>query len=451
MRRAGKICIAGLALVTAAGIAGLTTGSPAGAAQNFRGLAAADAVRVQVTVPNFPVTSSVVDTSLYAAQAIVTSNNTSQAFASSPYPGEGVVTLPGTLAGFGAGGLPEYPLYAASVYPDKQHAQVGDGPFKLVADSTEKSSDASATSGVSGDQNIGAAASRASVKRADDGTVVSTSESKVDAFTAQAIRIASVVSTATTKLLPDGKLERSSALEISGLTVNDTAVGLTSEGLSVGDEALPIDAKGVNEALAKANLSLTYINPEELPNGVVGAGVRITSAVEVPGSGVTNVSLTLGRSMAVIDAASAGDDVLSDVPTVDVPPAPAAAANDAPIAAPPASPESVAASAAESDQAFVPPAVGSADTGSDTASGSSSGGYDASSPATSASPSTEPAAAAPSETALTPAPPVPFDAAAKPAAAKSVDSSAFFLLLVAGAAGVVVLSQVLSRVGVRVR
>src|SRR6059036_3487855 len=184
MPRARRICVASFVLVTAAGLAGLTDGSPAGAAQNFRGLASSDAVRVQVTVPNFPVTSSVVDSSLYATQAIVTSNNNSQAFASSPYPGEGVVTLPGTLAGFGAAGIPEYPLYASSVHPDRQHAQVGDGPFKLVSDSNEKSSESSASSGVSGDKNIGAAASKASVKRDDGGGVVAASESKVDAFKA---------------------------------------------------------------------------------------------------------------------------------------------------------------------------------------------------------------------------------------------------------------------------
>src|ERR1044071_3960552 len=191
MRRGRRICVASFVLVTAGGLAGLTDGSPAGAAQNFRGLASADAVRVMVTVPNFPVTSSVVDTSLYAAQAVVTSNNNSQAFASSPYPGEGVVTLPGTLAGFNVPGVPEYPLYASSVHPDRQHAQVGDGPFKLVSDSSEKSSEASASSGVTGDQNSGAAASKASVKRDDAGGVVSAAESKVDAFKAQALRIGS--------------------------------------------------------------------------------------------------------------------------------------------------------------------------------------------------------------------------------------------------------------------
>jgi hypothetical protein len=430
--------------VTAVGLAGTLDGSPAGAAQNFRGLASADAVRVQVTVPNFPVTSSVVDTSLYATQAIVTSNNSSQAFASTPYPGEGVVSLPGTLAGFNVPGVPEYPLYASSVHPDRQHAQVGDGPFKLVADSTEKSSESSASSGVAGDQNIGAAASRASVKRDDAGGVVSASESKVDAFKAQALRIGSVISTATTKLSSDGKLEKSSSLEISGLTVNDVAVRLTHDGIVAGDKAVPLDAKAINDALAKAHLTVSYIDPQDLPNGVVGAGVKITTGIEVPGSGVTNVSWTLGRSMAVIDSASAGDDVLSDLPSSDAAPEPPAPPVESPAPAP------VPAATAAYAPSPVPSTSGAA-SGSGRSGSSTSAGYGSSAPSTSASPAAEPSAAAPTEAAAVPSPPVPFTPATKPASSKSVDSSAFFLLLVAGAAGVVVLSQVLSLLGVKVR
>jgi len=447
MRRGRRICVASFVLVTAVGLAGLTDGSPAGAAQNFRGLAAADAVRVMVTVPNFPVTSSVVDTSLYATQAIVTSNNSSQAFASSPYPGEGVVTLPGTLAGFNVPGVPEYPLYASSVHPDREHAQVGDGPFKLVSDSTEKSSDASASSGVIGDQNIGAAASKASVKRDDAGGVVAASESKVDAFKAQALRIGSVVSTATTKLSPDGQLERASSLEFSGVTVNDVAVALTKEGIVVGGQTLPLDAKAINEALAQTRLKVTYIEAQELPNGVVGAGVKITTGVEVPGSGVTDVSWTLGRSMAVIDSASAGDDVLSDLPSDDIVDAPPPTQAESPT--PAAGTDSAPAAAFDSAAALSIP-TGTA-TSKSTGSGSStSAGYSSSASSTSASPATEAPAAAPTESAA-PSSPVPFTPATEPASSKQVDSSAFFLLLVAGAAGVVVLSQVLSLLGVKVR
>jgi hypothetical protein len=210
----------------------------------------------------------------------------------------------------------------------------------------------------------------------------------------------------------------------------------------VGDKALPLDAKAVNDELAQAHLSVTYIDPQELPNGIVGAGVKITTGIEVPGSGVTNVSWTLGRAMAVIDSASAGDDVLSGLPAGDVAPEPPAAAVESP-APPPAT-------AAAFDSAALPAtaATPSRSTGSGS---STSAGYGSSASSTGASPATESPPAAPTESAAAPSPPVPFTPATQPASSKQVDSSAFFLLLVAGAAGVVVLSQVLSLLGVKVR
>src|SRR5438067_4011592 len=108
----------------------------AGAAPSYSGVAAADAVRVTVVVPGAPLSSSLFDGGAWSSQAVMTSSGSSEAFASNPYPGESIVTLPGTLAGAGVAGVPEYPLYAGSSYPQKPHAEVGHGPFRLAADST---------------------------------------------------------------------------------------------------------------------------------------------------------------------------------------------------------------------------------------------------------------------------------------------------------------------------
>src|SRR5207248_8487241 len=91
---------------------------------------------VTVIVPNAPATSSIVDTGLTSAQAVVSSGGTSKAFGSNPYPGDNAVTLPGTLAGFGAAGVPQYPLYAESVNPDTPKTEIGGGPFPPPATST---------------------------------------------------------------------------------------------------------------------------------------------------------------------------------------------------------------------------------------------------------------------------------------------------------------------------
>jgi hypothetical protein len=441
MTRAGRIIGASAVLLAAVGAVAMSPGSPAGAASSFRGVASADAVRVVVIVPNFPVTSSVVDFGKYSAQAVVTSNNESQAFASTPYPGEGVVTLPGTLAGFGAAGIPAYPFYASSVHPDRPHAQVGDGPFKLVADSNETTSESTASSGVSGDQNIGAAVTTASVKRSGDGSVVATAQSRVDGFTAQGVRIASVLSSTTTKLLPDGTLERSSSLDITGLTVNNVSVRLTKDGLVVGDQAVPVNSGAINDALKQAGVSIAYIAPEETPSGIVGAGVRITAAVEVPGSGVVNISWILGRSLSVIDAAGLGEDLVPELPAEDLPPEPPAASEETSPAVAQEAPASEVAGAFDSGTAFT-----GSDSGAVSGSLGTTSGYEASSPGAEAFAPT-PAAEAPG-----PAGDVPLAAASTaPGSLSANDTSGIFLLLVAGAAAVVVLSQVLGLLGVRLR
>lgn len=438
MVRAGKIFAASFVLVAGLGLVPMSMVSPAGAASSFRAVASADAVRVVVIVPNFPVTSSVVDTGLYSAQAVVTSNNESQAFASHPYPGEGVVTLPGTLAGFGAAGIPQYPFYAASVHPDKPHAQVGDGPFKLVADSNETTSESTASSGLSGDQNVGAAVTTASVKRDGDGSVLSHAQSKVDAFTVQGVRIGSVLSSTTTKLLSDGKLERSSALDITGFTVNDMSVRLTKDGLVAGDKPVPVNSGAINEALKGAGISIAYIAPEETPSGIVGAGVRVTAAMDVPGSGVVNASWTLGRSLSVIDAANLGEDVVSELPPENVPSEPAPVSEE---------PSAAAASAEATPAAFD---SGAAFTGGEASAVSGSvgatGGFEPSAPAGEAFAPTPPAAA-PGSAAR-----VPLAAAStSPGSLSTHDMSGVFLLLVGGAVAVAVLSQVLGLLGVRLR
>jgi hypothetical protein len=446
LRRFRAVPAAAIAAAAVFGVGTFAANGPAGATTNFRGVASSDAVRGLGTVPNFPVTSNVLDAGLFAAQAMLTSTNESQAYASNPHPGQGVVTLPGTLAGFGAGGVPPYPLYAGSSFPDKPDAKVGDGPFSLTAKSTDKSSEAAATSGVSGDNSIAAGASTASVKQADDGGVVAKSEARLEGFKVRGVRIGSLVSQATAELQPDGTLKRSSNLDVAALTVNDTAVRLTPKGLAAGDQTVPVDLKAVNEALGKAGMSLSYIAPEETPNGILGAAVRVTSAVEVPGSGVVNVSWVLGRSLAMIDASNTGDNLNVDVPADVGKPAEGGAAPAPDTGAPPAA----TAAGSETPSADAG-SLASAAAGDGLTAPSGSTGFGGSSSADASVPSatSEAAAAGPEQAAASAPEAAPFTPTKGAAAVH--DSSGFYLLLVAGAAAVLVLSQGLRLFGVRSR
>jgi hypothetical protein len=436
---------AALVLVAVAGVAAISPTGPAGAAANYHGVATADAARVTVIVPNAPATSSIVDTGLTSAQAVVTSGGTSKAYGSNPYPGDNAVTLPGTLAGFGVAGVPQYPLYAESVNPDTPKAEIGNGPFHLLATSTATTSDGLATSGQRGEQNALLTSALASVHQEADGAVTSRSESKVQGFAAGPLKIASITSSATAKLpATGGARERASSLEVTGLSVNDVAVQLTPKGLVVKDQTVPADGKAVEEALSKANVSVSYIAPEDTPNGVVGAGLRVSSTFTVPGNAPSQVVWLFGRALALIDAAGGGSavpdvgSVGGDVGSTPTPGPPPSAQPMVSPAAPP-SVEAAASSGALSPNIGLSPArAGFASLPAAPLDGSGS------------APAAAPAAPGPAEAALAPAPaPAP-----RPLGRASVtkgDDSGLYLLLVAGAAAAFVLAQLFGAVGVRAK
>jgi hypothetical protein len=315
----------------------------------------------------------------------------------------------------------------------------------MAANSTATSSEGMAKSGVAGEQNALLTSAMTSVRQGDDGGVASKAESKVQGFAAGPLKIASIVSSAEAKLpSTGGSLEKTSSLEVTGIFVNDVAVQLTPEGLKVKDQTVPADSKAIKEALAQANVKLTYVAPEELPNGIVGAGLRVSTQFTIPGNAPSDVVWLFGRALAVIDAAP-GESLLPGVGEVGVTdpgtytgPPPGTETTVAPTEPPPVD-------VAASSGAFSPDIDGSplrngfaslpAGPAGDTSTAATTGPEELAAPA-------EPAeAASPS------APP----AVARPASVSKGDDSGIYLLLVAGAAAIFVLAQVLGAVGVRSR
>ena len=433
---------AGAALVLFAVVGAMTISptAPAGAAVNYSGVATADAARVSVIVPNAPATSSIVDTGITSAQAVVQSAGTSKAYASNPYPGENAVTIHGTLAGFNVPGVPAYPLYAESVHPGAPKTEIGNGPFHLLATSTATSSEGVATSGQGGDQSALFTSAATSVRQADDAGVTSKAESKVQGFVAGPLKISSIVSTAETTLPPGGgDLQKTSSLDVTGISVNEVAVRLTPQGLAVNDQTAPLDGKALQEALAQAGVKLSYLAPQDLPNGVVGAGLRISTQVAIPGNAPADVVWVFGRALTVIDAAP-GESLLPGVGEVGVTdpgtfmPPPTSGAE--PVLA---SPEGPLVDVASSSGALSPDIGLTSRTGLGATSPSSEN----------AAPSEELAAPAEAAPAPTEAASPPAPATATPAAVAKGDDSGVYLLLVAGAAALFIVAQVLGAVGVR--
>src|SRR5581483_12195430 len=96
--------------------------------RTFAASAEAEGLRATFDAPQFLVVSTLFDAANPISQSTLESTGVSRSFASAPYPGDLVVTAPGTLAAFGGPSLPaQYPFHVAAVHPETPKASL-DGP-----------------------------------------------------------------------------------------------------------------------------------------------------------------------------------------------------------------------------------------------------------------------------------------------------------------------------------
>src|SRR4051812_7782226 len=167
-------------------IAAARADEQAGAPSGYVAVAEADGVRTTTVATGGPLTSVPVDVGSPVAQATFDSLGSSRAFASQAYPGDEVVTLPGTVAGVtnGAANLPHYPLIAQSDAPATPSSNVDAPGTSLRADSSSTESKASATSGAqSGDDRAGLTSSEAHIALTADGAVTASAANDAEALT----------------------------------------------------------------------------------------------------------------------------------------------------------------------------------------------------------------------------------------------------------------------------
>lgn len=307
------------ALVLAAGL--FVVGSvesvvsrPAGAEGSFRGLASASGLRVTMKVANAPATDTPFDVGGPVAQAVLDSLGTRDAYASSPYPGELVVLGPGLLAGFwgqtpfaqftGPPQLGSYPFFvnANAQQPEAKQTQ---GPSQLEAQSAEGRSHGRATTGTKSDQmTLGSAVADGEVVRQDSGDVVATALDDVQSFAVGPLRLGSVHSKAVVSRKTDGSVSKDTQLVVTGATINDVSVEITPQGIKTPGGPAPLPANDqFTKALQQAGISIAFVDRQDLPDGVVGAGLRISQTFDAPRFGVGGMTYTLGQTTAVVGGA----------------------------------------------------------------------------------------------------------------------------------------------------
>lgn len=312
LRLFGIMVVAALVPVTV-GPAGFV----AAAGGQYELTAAADGLTAAVLPENFEDTfPGLVSLATPSAQTSVNSLGDSHGFASNPYPGQSVVSAPALVRGtIGSETgqqvpIPDYPAYAASRHPAAPDSVVEQPGYSLSAHSTETSSDAKASTGVT---NEGAAVGRlaaAAASKVDQqtGAGSATAESDIEWVSFNdVLKLSRVHSTAGVSVSPSGRLKRTSSLTIAETTVNGMRVAITPRGLEVPGQTTPLSpADEAADVLRQAGIEVRYLAPEKGKGSMLSAGIEVSVAVVDPTTStrVATVRYVLGRAFASAHAAS---------------------------------------------------------------------------------------------------------------------------------------------------
>ena len=333
--------LVGLVLVAAGGV-GMTAG--AGRAQSIASYsvrARADSVGVQLIADQAPVVSigggEVAFVTPASTQSQLDSLAGSTSFASAPYPGALIVSLPATSAGlFGGVGfpVPSYPFYVSSSYPTQPTAGQDAGPYSIAASSGADVTGADAAIGLSTTppQVVSIISHTEARRDATSGSVVASATTDVAPFAiSDIIRLGEIKATASAALDPSAPasgVKKTSSLSIGTITIAGIELGLTDQGLVVaGSPLLPIDLTPVAALLASTGMQIEYVPGSETASSITSAAVRISYVQDLPNLGKTTVRLVLGQVSASAGAGSSGVTSLPMPPVAPTAPVAQAAAN----------------------------------------------------------------------------------------------------------------------------
>jgi hypothetical protein len=302
--------------VVALGLSGMATllsPSPPTAATGgaFRGVAAAEGIRIGVWAVGAPVTNSVIDGASPIAQAALDSTSGSSALASVAYPGDLVVTTPGLLAGVSNGqlsGVPPYPLLATAGSTTTPEQKV-DGPGSTMrAAAADRRAEATARSGTAPLAEGGPApawATSSFVEADDAGVVTSLALSDVTGLTIGPLTLGRVTARSLARRAPGADPTRETTFEATGVNVGGQGVALTPAGLVVAGTTTPVSASPLQPLLDGAGISVRPVAAETTPDGVVSAGLVVSRTQELPTAiSPVTVTYTFGRALAAVSPAA---------------------------------------------------------------------------------------------------------------------------------------------------
>ncbi len=311
----GTLVLAGAgALVTSAGAA-----ESADEFSAYTLSARADSVGVQTIAQEAPVVAigggEIALVTPSSAQSQLDSFGASRSFASAPYPGDLIVSLPPTIAGVSGGQapVPNYPAYVSSDYPTRNDQVMQFGPQQLVAHSEQDASSAQAQIGIqSTPPEVAAAITKTSVVRdAASGAATALADALLSPLSyTDVIRLGQVHTTAKAVYDPaTGRSVLSSTFDAGNVTIAGQTFGLTSNGLVVPGSKTPVDDATIAELLKNTGTALEVLPEQRTATSVTSAGLRLTYQQVLPNAGLTTVRLILGQVSATAVSGEAGNAV----------------------------------------------------------------------------------------------------------------------------------------------
>jgi hypothetical protein len=265
--------------------------------------AESDAALITVVDPSAPLVTGglLVQASPATAQAAVDSLGDSTGFASLPYPGAFVATLPGTVDGLLGTGppVPPYPFYVASSYPSSPSVSQTNGPYSISSISNSTSTTAQALVGLAtGIPQVTTITANATASQQSDGSLVADATNDVEALTVGSLlRIGSIVSSVHVVSVPGQPLSYTRALQLGTITVGGIPIGLTDKGLVLGNNVVAGPSVGaLTKLLSGAGITLTYLPERVTSTSIDSGGVELTISRDIPDQGNVVTTIVLGET-----------------------------------------------------------------------------------------------------------------------------------------------------------
>lgn len=315
-RRLAGTVVLSVAGVAVAGWAVAASPAAAEAPAVYSILGRADAFSVEYVQPGVPALpeGQVLFFSPTTASSSLGSLDTPRAFAAAPFPGDFVVSGPGTLNGLTGTSLPPYPTYVYAEYPTVPDSALEQGPVALKAASRESETSAGAAlRGFDDGQEVAfsrsAATSRSRLEA--DGTSVGESTAVVEGIKLPGgLVIGQVRSTVLVKRPADGgEITRTTQTTISGASVGGVPVSITPAGLQVGETGTPAplaDATALTALLEQDGVRIGLIPSSTSTDGVVSSALAISLVRNQRDQAPIQVNLLFGRASASAAAEVSG-------------------------------------------------------------------------------------------------------------------------------------------------